>query len=55
MKRPNYIPELLPCGVRVNEHWKPGRKLECCRTVCPTKSNTAIEACYAGWKTDSKS
>lgn len=42
----NYIPLRLPCGKEINQHYGPGKVLQCCRTECPDKSNEAIELCY---------
>lgn len=41
-----YVPRRLPCGVEANRNYRPGKPMECCRTVCPDKSDKAIEQCY---------
>jgi hypothetical protein len=46
----DYIPHWLPCGIEVNRFWRPGKHLECCRTICPEKSELAIDICYEGHK-----
>lgn len=46
----NYIPHKLPCGKEINQHYGPGKVLQCCRTGCPDKSNEAIEECYGRHK-----
>ena len=43
----SYVPKILPCGKFVNRN---GSKGECCRTVCPHKSNFEIEQCYKVYK-----
>lgn len=52
----HYIPLRLPCGKEINQHYAPGKTLQCCRTECGEKkdengkivgkSNAAIEECY---------
>lgn len=48
----DYVPEELPCGLKINRYWRPGKPLECCRVSCPypeiRASNDNIETCY-GW------
>jgi hypothetical protein len=45
-----YIPTKLPCGKLINQNYKPGMKMESCRTVCPDKSNIDIDHCYDSLK-----
>lgn len=42
-----FIPDILPCGTQINEKWIKGKQMECCRTVCPGKSNIQIEVCHS--------
>ncbi len=42
----NYIPLRLLCGKEINQHYLPGKVVQCCRTECRDKSNEAIEECY---------
>lgn len=41
------IPKFLPCGAQVNQAWRPGLPVECCRTKCPDKN---IEECHTRHK-----
>lgn len=40
------IPTSLPCGTSINQNWRRGKPVECCRTVCPDKTDKTIDECH---------
>lgn len=49
---PKFIPEVLPCGKQVNENYRPGQQVQCCRTECPQYDWKQIEMCAKSHKKD---
>jgi hypothetical protein len=45
----DYVPKILPCGEEINQDEDNG---ECCRTVCPNKTNRQIDKCFSMYKVD---